>query len=94
MNLKDDVKPITYLKNHTADLVREVHENGRTVVITQNGEAKVVLMDVESFDRGRRAMALLRVLALAQSDIEAGRTVTQDEAFARAERTIGQKFKA
>lgn len=93
MNLKDDVKPITYLKNHTADLVREVHENNRTVVITQNGEAKVVLMDVESFDRGRQAMALLRMLALAQSDIETGRTVTQDKAFARAERVIRQKSK-
>lgn len=93
MNLKDDVKPITYLKNHTADLVREVHENNRTVVITQNGEAKVVLMDVESFDRGRQAMALLRMLAFAQSDIEAGRTVTQDKAFARAERAIRQKNK-
>jgi prevent-host-death family protein len=46
-----DVKPITYLKSRTADLVREVSEAGRPVTITQNGEAKVVVMDDETYDR-------------------------------------------
>jgi prevent-host-death family protein len=84
MSLKDQVKPITYLKNRTADLVREVTESGRSVVITQNGEAKVVVMDVDAYDRWRDALALLKILAQSQGDVEAGRTVSTDEAFARA----------
>ena len=76
MSLKDQVKPITYLKNRTADLVREVTESGRSVVITQNGEAKVVVMDVEAYDRWRDAMAMLKILAQSQGDVEAGRTVS------------------
>ena len=60
MELKRDVKPITYLKNHTADLVRDVADEGRTVMITQNGEAKVVIMDVETYDRWQSAMTLLK----------------------------------
>jgi prevent-host-death family protein len=83
-----DVKPITYLKNRAADLVREVSEEGRTVTITQNGEAKVVVMDVDTYDRWRSAMALLKTLALGEADVEAGRTVKQVDAFRRARKAI------
>jgi prevent-host-death family protein len=88
MDRTRDVKPITYLKNRTADLVREVHDNGRTVTITQNGEARVVLMDVDTYDRWRSVMALLKVLALAEADVEARRTVPQAEAFRRAKAVL------
>ncbi len=59
MEIKTRVKPITYLKNKTADLVREVAESGATVLITQNGEAKVAIMGFERYQRWRSAMALL-----------------------------------
>lgn len=88
MSRASDVKPITYLKNRTADLVREVHESGRTVTITRNGEAEAVVMDVALYDRWRSTMALLKLLALAEADVEAGRTVTQAEALRRAEAAL------
>ncbi len=84
MSRKSDIKPITYLKNRTAELVREVNEEGRTVTITQNGEAKVVVMDVDTYDRMRSAMALLKVVAQGEADVDADRTVKQVEAFRRA----------
>lgn len=90
MPKRGDVRPITQLKNRTADLVREVTENGRPITITQNGEAKVVVMDVESYDRWRSAMALLKMLALGEADVERGRTVKQKEAFHRARKEIGR----
>jgi prevent-host-death family protein len=88
MSSRQNVKPITYLKNHTADLVRDVAEEGRSVTITQNGEAKVVVMDVETYDRWREAMALLKLLALGEADVTSGRTVSQKEALARAAAAI------
>ena len=88
MDLKESVKPITYLKNRTADLVREVSEDGTPVIITQNGEAKVVVLDIDTYGRWRDALALLKIVAQAEADVEAGRTVTQREALARAERTL------
>lgn len=88
MAAKRDIKPITHLKNHSAALVREISEEGRTVIITQNGEAKVVMMDIETFDRWQDAMALLKILARGQADVEAGRTLTQAAAFARARAAI------
>ena len=90
MSGRKDIKPITYLKNRTAELVREVNEEGRTVTITQNGEAKVVVMDVDTYDRWRSAMALLKALAQGEADVDAGRTVKQVEAFRRARKAIEQ----
>jgi len=84
MKKRSDVKPITYLKNRTADLVREVIEQSRTVTITQNGEARVVVMDVDTYDRWRSAMTLLKVLAQAEGDAEAHRTLPQGEFVRRA----------
>ena len=88
MPAKRDIRPITQLKNETADLVREVSEQGRPITITQNGEAKVVVMDVDTYDRWRSAMALLKLLAQGEADVERGRTVKQAEAFGRARRAI------
>jgi prevent-host-death family protein len=88
MGFKHAVKPITYLKNHTADLVRDVSEEGRSVMITQNGEAKVVVMDVETYDRWRDAMALLKLVAQGEADVTAGRTVSQEDALKRAAAAI------
>jgi len=88
MSRRADVKPITYLKNRTADLIREVTEGGHAVTITQNGEARAVLMDVDTYDRWRAAMALLKLLAQGEADVEASRTVKQSDAFRRARRAI------
>jgi len=90
MGLKANVKPITYLKNHTADLVREVSEEGRTVMITQNGEAKVMVMDVETYDRWRDAMALLKILAQSEAAVAAGKVVPQKDALKRAQVALGK----
>jgi prevent-host-death family protein len=87
---KRDVRPITELKNQTADLVREVSEQGRPITITQNGEAKVVVMDVDTYDRWRVALALLKILAQGEADVARGRTLKQIEVFRRARRAIGR----
>ncbi len=88
MPTRKDIRPITHLKNNTADLVREVSEEGRSITITQNGEAKVVVMDVDTYDRWRSAMALLKALAHGEAEVERGRTVKQVEAFRRARKAI------
>ena len=90
MALKEDVKSITYLKTRTADLVRDVSSSGRPVAITQNGEARVVVMDVATYDRWRAALALHKLLAHAEADVGARRTLSQDEAFTKAEEALAK----
>ena len=82
MLIAQDVHPITHLKNAAADLVREVSEEGRTVLITQHGEAKVVMMDAARYDEWRQTLALLKLLALSKAEHRAGETLSTDEVFA------------
>ena len=66
-------KPISYLKAHAAEVIRKLGENGEPLVITQNGEAKAVIQDVASYEKTQETMALLKILALGQRQIAAGR---------------------
>jgi prevent-host-death family protein len=89
MNLRQDIKSITYLKNRTADVVQQVSK-GRTMVITQNGEARMVVMGVEEYDRMQNALALLKIIQLSEGDVRNGRTVPQEEVFQRIEAVISE----
>ena len=64
MKLSRQIKPISYLKAHAAEIVRKLNEHGEPLVITQNGEAKVVIQDIESYEQTQETMALLKILAL------------------------------
>jgi prevent-host-death family protein len=90
MNLKESVKPITYLKNNAAEVVREAHENGRLMIVTQNGEARAVVMGVEQYDEWKRTLALLKLIAQGEADVSAGRMVKQGEVFRRAEAVMSK----
>jgi prevent-host-death family protein len=73
MKLSAQIKPISYLKAHAAEIVRNIGEQREPLVITQNGEAKVVLQDIESYEQSQETMALLKILALGNRQVEAGK---------------------
>jgi prevent-host-death family protein len=73
MKLSSQIKPISYLKAHAAEIVRNIGDQGAPLVITQNGEAKVVLQGIESYEQTQETMALLKILALGNRQIEAGK---------------------
>ena len=71
MKLSSQIKPISYLKAHAAEIVRNMGDQGAPLVITQNGEAKVVLQDIKSYEQAQETMALLKILALGNRQVEA-----------------------
>ena len=73
MKLSTQIKPISYLKAHAAEIVRNMSEQREPLVITQNGEAKVVLQDIESYEQSQETMALLKILALGNRQIKEGK---------------------
>ena len=77
------VKPISYLKAHAAEILSRLGEQREPLVITQNGEAKAVLQDVASFENTQDTLALLKVLALGNQDLAAGRVKPVGEVVAR-----------
>lgn len=82
MKLSSHVKPISYLKSHTAEIVRELSESREPLLITQNGEAKLVVMDVKSYEEWEDAFALLKLLALGNKEIEQGQFRDAEAVFA------------
>jgi prevent-host-death family protein len=73
MKLSRQIKPISYLKAHAAEIIRNLAEQGEPLVITQNGEAKVVVQDIESYELMQETLALLKILALGTRQIEEGK---------------------
>lgn len=73
MRYSAQVKPISYLKANAADVLSTLAERREPMVITQNGEAKAVIQDVASFEQTQETLALLKLLALSQRDIDAGK---------------------
>lgn len=89
MGLRDTIKPISYLKAHPAELVEQVSRTREPVIVTQNGEPRAVLQDIESFEQMRRAIAILKLAAQGEAEIQAGRGISQKAVFARLKKRFG-----
>jgi prevent-host-death family protein len=76
------IKPISYVKAHAAELLDRIAEEREPIIITQNGEARAVLMDVTSYEQTQETLALLKLLAIADKEIEAGEFVSAEEMMA------------
>ena len=81
MKLSTQVKPISYLKSHAAEIVKDISQSREPLLITQNGEAKLVVMDVRSYEEQQETLALLKLLALGNREIEQGRFRPAAEVF-------------
>ncbi len=81
MNIKEDIRPISYIKANAADILAQVNESHRPVYVTQNGEAKAVLLDTESYEKMKKALGLLKLLAQGERDIIDGEFLTQEDFY-------------
>ena len=84
------IRPITYLKTHTSDVVREVNDTRGTVIITQNGEAKAVVQDISSYEQTQETLALLKLLAQGRRSAQEGRTKPLREVIERLQSDLAK----
>ena len=83
MRYSSQVKPISYLKANAAEVLAQLSEQRQPLVITQNGAAKAVLQDVASFEDTQETLALLKILALGNQELEAGQLKPVADVVAR-----------
>ncbi|MBF0542833.1 MAG: type II toxin-antitoxin system Phd/YefM family antitoxin [Candidatus Riflebacteria bacterium] len=83
MTLARQIKPISFLKAHAAEIIRNLGKMREPLIITQNGEAKVIIQDIESYEQTQETMALLKILALGNRQVEEGKVVSASEALKR-----------
>jgi prevent-host-death family protein len=83
MKLSSQIKPISYLKANAAEIVRNLGKKQEPLIITQNGEAKVVIQDIESYEQTQETLAMLKILALGNRQIEEGKVQDSAEVIDR-----------
>ncbi len=91
MKFSSQIKPISYLKAHAAEIVRSLPEQGQPLVITQNGEAKAVIQDITSYEQTQETLALLKILALGNRQIDEGKVQPAGEAIQRLRERVGNR---
>jgi prevent-host-death family protein len=79
LNLVEDIRSISYVKSHTAEILKQVEEKNNPLVITQNGEAKAVLMYVKQYQSIIETINLLKILSIGEKDIKNNRIYTHDQ---------------
>ncbi len=88
MNSKEDIRPISYIKANAAEILAQVNATHRPVYVTQNGEARAVLLDTESFEKMKKALGLLKLLAQGERDIADGKVLSQEDFFSAMDRGL------
>lgn len=76
------IKPISYLKSHAAQIAQELADGADPLVVTQNGVARLVVMDAAEYERREQTLALLKLLALDDREIERRQHLDADEVYA------------
>ncbi len=88
MNITSDIRPVTYLKSRAADLLNQINETHRPIIITQNGEPRAILQDPESYENMRNAIGILKLISEGETDIRRGRVKPQEDVFDKIEKTL------
>jgi prevent-host-death family protein len=91
MKFSSQIKPISYLKAHAAEIVRNLANQSEPLVITQNGEAKVVIQGIESYEQTQETLALLKILALGTRQIEAGKVQSAADVIKALRESRGER---
>jgi len=86
MHLSQDIKPISYLKSKTADVISTVNENKRAMIITQNGEAKAVVQDIKSYENLQNSLAMLKLILHSERQVREGKVTEQKKVFTNMEK--------
>jgi prevent-host-death family protein len=93
MDISQDIKPVTYLKSRAADLLKQINETHRPVIITQNGEPRAILQDPTSYQNMRNAIGILKLTSQGEEQIRDGKGKSQQEVFESIENFLKNKVK-
>ncbi len=94
MKLSTAVKPISHIKSHASEIISEISETGSPVVVTVNGEARVIIQDLKEYEKDRESIAMLKILAMGRKDILKGSHKPLHQAFAGLKKKIRSSKKS
>lgn len=92
MKLSESIKPISYFKANAANIIRRLNQEHTTMIITQNGEAKAVIQDIDEYERIQEAIALLKMVSDGQQDYRKGQTIPAGDVLKKLDSMIEKDF--
>ena len=90
MKPSEAVKPISYLKAHASEIIRHLSERQKTMVITQNGEAKAILQDIHLYEQTQDSLAMLKILAQSNQSLRNGKIKPHKKSFQDLKKRIAE----
>ena len=88
MKIQEDIKPISYFKAHAAEVLDQINRTHRPFYVTQNGEAKAVVLDPGTFEEMKNAINILKMLSMSEQNISEGKVLTH----VNVEKQLKEKF--
>lgn len=92
MRYSTQIKPISYVKAHAAELLDRISREREPIIITQNGEARAVLVDIRSYEEGQERMAMLQIMSGGE-EVHVGEPLSRTEvysAFSRRKAVVSE----
>jgi prevent-host-death family protein len=93
MNISQDIKSVSYLKSRAAELLKQINETHRPVIITQNGEPRAILQDPKSYEDMRNAIGILKLISQGEEEIRDGKSKSQQQVFENIDNILKEKLK-
>jgi prevent-host-death family protein len=91
INLKEDIKPISYIKTNAADMIDYINDHKNPIIVTQHGEARGVLLDIESYQNMVNALSIMKLIQISEKAIQDGKVYDSEEVFSELRAKIGSK---
>ena len=88
MNLETNIRPISHVKSRAAEMMRQINETHNPIVITQNGEAKGVLIDPRSYQEMVDALGILKLISQGERAIESGEAEPHSKVISALRRSL------
>ena len=88
MDMVQDIKPISFVKATAADLIDQINETRRPLIVTQNGEARAVMIDPVSYQNLQTGIKMFKLLAQSESEIQSGKKIGQKDLFSKIEKKL------
>jgi len=90
MRFSTQIKPISYVKANAAELLERIGQEREPIIITQNGEARAVLMDIHSYEEQLETLEMLKEYAASRQE-QSGDSYSIDEALAELKRRRSER---
>jgi len=89
-----NAQSVSYVKAHLAQVIDDVRSGGGPMIVTQNGSTAAIIQDPVAYERTQQALAMLKLVAMAEEDHRHGRVHSHDEVFGAARKRLAARRKA